>query len=793
MNTKIFKLITAIIAVLFTTVTATAQEAKTMYVMKNGAIAYESAVSEIDSIIFYKPANTTDPTTEEELFIVDISEETDWDLMMVAIDGSSIFLSIDETTEIPTYLFFKPDINSDEGFSIFFNEKGLPETMIIDDYIIYFSNFRGNLFDFALIHPNNSIEYFYDIDTEIDWDNLFELSMLRLFNFKKIVKHISNAVSGVSCAVSSVAAFTSGGVATPVAVAACASFVANVLNDYIIPIAPSGLAEGLQVVAWTATTIGCALPDPNPINKASCVVGYASMAIDAVYYGLEVVDQFSEAIGQASNQINASNPTPVITIAAQPKMSNSVLADFINGSLNVSASVTQGATLSYQWYSNTMSSSTGGTLISGATSANFQIPTNLTLGMYYYFCEISAIGGATTRRTNAATVHVTNPIITINTHPTSFNATVGSITGNLSVSASITSGAAFNYQWYSNTTNSNSGGTIISGATSANYAIPATLAEGTYYYFCELRTTSGSVFIRSNVATVNVQYAGTPLITINSQPAQITTVTYGNITGSLSVNASVTFSATLSYQWYSNTTNSNIGGTEIPDATSASFTIPTTLTIGAYYYFCEVRATRGATSLRSNVAMVSVVPGPYYDEGIVINGVKWATRNIDAPGTFADNPESSGMFYQWNRKIGWSTTDPMVDSNGGTEWDATLPEGTEWKTANCPCPPGWRVPTVGELESLDASGNQWTTQNGIYGRVFGSGNNTIFLPAVGIGRYGSGTLAVGSFGSYGSYWSSTQLVVGSSTTWHLYFGSDFVTMGNSNSDMGLCVRCVADN
>jgi len=43
-----------------------------------------------------------------------------------------------------------------------------------------------------------------------------------------------------------------------------------------------------------------------------------------------------------------------------------------------------------------------------------------------------------------------------------------------------------------------------------------------------------------------------------------------------------------------------------------------------------------------------------HDEGVVINGVKWATRNVDRPNTFAETPESAGMFYQWNDKIGWS-------------------------------------------------------------------------------------------------------------------------------------------
>ena len=34
--------------------------------------------------------------------------------------------------------------------------------------------------------------------------------------------------------------------------------------------------------------------------------------------------------------------------------------------------------------------------------------------------------------------------------------------------------------------------------------------------------------------------------------------------------------------------------------------------------------------------------------GVLINGVCWATRNVDAPGTFAENPEDPGMMYQWN-------------------------------------------------------------------------------------------------------------------------------------------------
>jgi len=140
-------------------------------------------------------------------------------------------------------------------------------------------------------------------------------------------------------------------------------------------------------------------------------------------------------------------------------------------------------------------------------------------------------------------------------------------------------------------------------------------------------------------------------------------------------------------------------------------------------------------------------------EFVLINGIKWATCNVDAPGTFAANPEAPGMFYQWNRKVGWSATNPIKNSNGSTTWDNSVAAGNTWTKANDPCPPGWRVPTVTEYENLAKTGSKWTTENGIKGRIFGSGNNTLFLPAVGGRHFSDGTLS--RVGSLGYYWSST--------------------------------------
>jgi uncharacterized protein (TIGR02145 family) len=178
--------------------------------------------------------------------------------------------------------------------------------------------------------------------------------------------------------------------------------------------------------------------------------------------------------------------------------------------------------------------------------------------------------------------------------------------------------------------------------------------------------------------------------------------------------------------------------------------------------------------------------GLHRDKGVVINGVKWATRNVDAAGTFAAKPEDSGMFYQWNRKTAWAATGNV------TGWDDTVPEGATWEKANDPSPAGWRVPTVDEIQTLfdkDKVNKEWTTVNGVKGHRFTdkATGNSIFLPAAG-GCFNSGALY--GTGSYGSYWSSTRY--GSDVAYGLSFGRGVVDLGSNGMAYGYSCRCVAE-
>ncbi|MCL2443630.1 MAG: formylglycine-generating enzyme family protein [Treponema sp.] len=287
--------------------------------------------------------------------------------------------------------------------------------------------------------------------------------------------------------------------------------------------------------------------------------------------------------------------TVVITGTAQMGETLTVNIDDLNGT----------GTISYQWYSNTTNSNTGGTVINGETNSSYTIPTTLMAGTHYYFCEVRAANRTQYVRSDVVIVFVEVSVITINTQPTQTTSVyAGNISGNLSIEASVTGYATLSYQWYSNTTNSNTGGTVINGATGSSFIIPTTLTAGTYYYFCETRATNGALSVRSDVANVNVS---APVITINNHPVATTSVFAGKIRGNLSVEASVSGGATPSYQWYSNTTNSNTGGNIITDATSTSYIIPNTLSVGTYYYYCQVTATSGATPVNSSIARINVI------------------------------------------------------------------------------------------------------------------------------------------------------------------------------------------
>ncbi|MCG5643178.1 thrombospondin type 3 repeat-containing protein [Flavobacteriaceae bacterium LSUCC0859] len=155
-------------------------------------------------------------------------------------------------------------------------------------------------------------------------------------------------------------------------------------------------------------------------------------------------------------------------------------------------------TFTYQWQKST--DGTNFTNIDGATSLTYN---SETITQTTYFRR---------KATNSLTLYsnvLTLEKFEITSHPstTDQNLIPSASPTNLSVSVSNISGAT--YQWYKNASNSNTGGTLIGGATSATFTPPTDTVSKWYYY---VEASKGGCSITSNVSgLVNV---GNPISVI---------------------------------------------------------------------------------------------------------------------------------------------------------------------------------------------------------------------------------------------------------------------------------------
>ena len=174
---------------------------------------------------------------------------------------------------------------------------------------------------------------------------------------------------------------------------------------------------------------------------------------------------------------------------------------------------------------------------------------------------------------------------------------------------------------------------------------------------------------------------------------------------------------------------------------------------------------------------------------------------------------NNGALYQWGRQTDGHEVRTSETQAGPTAGavaskfitNTTYPydwisqqDNTLWldasKTANDPCPAGFRVPTQAQWGGLFSGGttsgapstatrNMWTwTGNG-----YTVGPN-LYLPAAGYRFVNDASLSY--VGTHGFYWSST---VNGSNAYYLSFSSGIVYQGDLNSrGFGFSVRCISE-
>ena len=207
----------------------------------------------------------------------------------------------------------------------------------------------------------------------------------------------------------------------------------------------------------------------------------------------------------------------------------------------------------------------------------------------------------------------------------------------------------------------------------------------------------------------------------------------------------------------------------------ASFTL-----LGGVYVFSSVKE---FTTLRLETGAV--------DLGL---SVKWAGCNVGA-----DSPEEYGDYFAWGEttepKSSYSSSNSVtyglslseLKSRGIIDANGNLTAAYDAATANWGG--SWRMPTLNEMnELINECEWEWTSVNGVNGRlVTGPNGNSIFLPAGGW-RYDT---SLYSAGSLGFYWSATPYS-DSSSAYLLCFYSDDFDWSDDGRSLGQAVRPVSE-
>ena len=403
----------------------------------------------------------------------------------------------------------------------------------------------------------------------------------------------------------------------------------------------------------TTVTISAPVITAQPVSQSICGNGTISLSVTAQYAssyqwslnGTPVPGATSSTyiVSAASSAysgtytVTVSNPAGSVTsqqtivqvgstITTQP--SSLTITQYQTAGFNVAASGMSPFT--YQWYQ--VPSGGSATIISGATAGQYITPvqTSTTSSPVGYYATVTdSCGTVLTTNTANLTVNAGNSPPTITTQPVGQTTPSG---GTPTFSVTAVGSGTLSYQWYkipnAGVNNEIAGGTpqtgtLISGATSPTYTLPAsatTASNDQDVYYVKVSNAYGqAVSQRATLAVdagVQIQITGEP------------TNAYANPGNSASFTVTAASTLPLTYQWYevpagksaaqqtvtqfqgSGTTTTTLPASAVPiqGATSPTYSIPAVdpgMNANVYY----VVVSNGHTaSVYSNGATLFVGP-----------------------------------------------------------------------------------------------------------------------------------------------------------------------------------------
>jgi hypothetical protein len=378
------------------------------------------------------------------------------------------------------------------------------------------------------------------------------------------------------------------------------------------------------------------------------------------YFKLKVTCIFSSILVQSNSVFYDYFETPLIT--TQP-----INASYCQNTtqiipLSVNATILNNGSLNYQWYSNSINSPSGGTIIPGATFSSYT-PNVTSIGQLYYYCLVNNTGSSCYDTTNTSLINVvSSPIITLQPIPVQ-NICLGASVNLLSVSYTGGNGTP-TYQWFSNSINAYTGGSLIVGANSASYLPPTPTIIGTTYYYCIINFSIGGCNqITSNIASITVSAPTVAGVLTSNQ-----TICQSSIPALMSVSGSIGNGFIWQYS-LNNSLWNNISNSSNDTLFPGQMTLAGINFTQNYYFRVSVIGNSGCNSQTTNSILITVIPPPV--AGLI------TTPSTDQYVCFGSNSPSliltgSSGTIQWESAP--SNSGPWTSVTGGI--NATLSSTT---------------------------------------------------------------------------------------------------------------------
>jgi uncharacterized protein (TIGR02145 family) len=430
----------------------------------------------------------------------------------------------------------------------------------------------------------------------------------------------------------------------------------------------------------------------------------------------------------------------------------------------LSISASGSPTLSYQWYSNSTASNTGGAAIGSATANSYSTPTALTAGTYYYYCIATSSCDGSTATSDVFTV-------TINTVETLPKGS-GTFTGRVCFDIA----------------SSNDGGTC--SLLSRRQAQTLTANENGRADFTNTITNTQTYTFKPYGTVSNVRFMAIEAPAYTGQI--IASITGGDASDNISaaVPCTVVYKDDLNTKAYGLTTDNAI-----------------TVDIYAIYTSNGKDCTKKLTAKIKDCICC----------GAYISATDWREfmcHNLGADTSadpFIPAAGLNGDYYQWGGNLPVKTfaNDGDDTAENGYSWDTT-PSGywgenkynpsTTTKSAYDPCPSGYRVPNYDEwdyviknntLTYVPTTWNLTVSSTLWQGLKFGA---LLYLPAAGVRSYSmGGGLYVRGTVLY--YW-TTCLSTSQPSNFAAHFKSDYTggasVVISANRRHGYSVRCISE-